>query len=130
MVFVDTGAWFAWSVPDDPNHLPVAEWLDSAPEPLLTTDYCVDETLTLLAARKRASTAVHAGRFFFHQDLVTLRFVTPEQIHRAWILFQQRASAGWSFTDCTSKVAIDELGIKTAVALDAHFQQFGIAVVP
>jgi len=25
---------------------------------------------------------------------------------------------------------LDDLGIKSAVALDAHFQQFGIAVVP
>jgi predicted nucleic acid-binding protein len=28
------------------------------------------------------------------------------------------------------KVVMDELGVKTAVALDAHFEQFGIAVVP
>jgi hypothetical protein len=59
-----------------------------------------------------------------------LHFVTPGQISRAWILFRQRAAAGWSFTDCTSKVVIDELGITTAVALDNHFHQFGIAVVP
>jgi len=32
--------------------------------------------------------------------------------------------------DCTSKVVIDELNIKTAVALDSHFQQFGVQVVP
>jgi len=44
--------------------------------------------------------------------------------------YQQRAAAGWSFTDCTSKIVIDDLSIKTAVALDIHFRQFGIAVVP
>ena len=38
--------------------------------------------------------------------------------------------AGWSFTDCTSKVVIDELAIKTVVTLDVHFRQFGILVVP
>jgi predicted nucleic acid-binding protein len=31
MVFVDTGAWFAWFVPDDPNHASVADWIDNAP---------------------------------------------------------------------------------------------------
>jgi predicted nucleic acid-binding protein len=96
----------------------------------VTTDYCVDETLTLLVARKRPGLAVHAGQFFFHEDLLTLHFVTDEQVRRAWIVFQQRASAGWSFTDCTSKVVIDELDIKTVLALDAHFQQFGIALAP
>ncbi len=130
MVFVDTGAWFAWFVPDDPAHIPVADWIDAATEPLVTTDYCVDETLTLLLARKRPSAAVQAGKFFFHSGLATLELVTAEQIQRAWILFQTRAAAGWSFTDCTSKIVIDELAIKTAVALDEHFHQFGVNVVP
>jgi predicted nucleic acid-binding protein len=130
MVFVDTGAWFARFVPDAPNHTSVASWLEASPERLLTTDYCVDETLTLLVARKRPGLALDAGRFFLEQDLVALQFVSPEQIRRAWLLFQRRASANWSFTDCTSKIVIDDLGIKTAVALDAHFQQFGIVVVP
>ncbi len=130
MVFVDTGAWFAWIVPDDPNHSLVAEWIDGGEEPLLTTDYCIDETLTLLVARKRPDLAIQAGRFFFQHDLFTLHYLTVEEIHRAWISFQARANAGWSFTDCTSRVVIDELGIKMAVALDAHFRQFGIEVVP
>jgi len=71
-----------------------------------------------------------AGHAFFHANIARLNFITPAQIHRAWILFPQRASAGWSFTDCTSKTVVDELGIKTALALDRHFQRFGITVVP
>ena len=128
MVFVDTGAWFAWYRPADPNHC-ASGVIGCESEPLLTTDYCVDETLTLLArggvfgSRWKQAVPFRGGRDQLH-------FVTPEQIYRAWILFQQRAAAGWSFTDCTSKVVIDELGIKTAVALDAHFRQFGILVVP
>ncbi len=130
MVFVDTGAWFAWFVPEDPSHSVVADQIESASEPLLTTDFCVDETLTLLASRRRPERAIRAGRLLLNENRVALHFVTPEQVYRAWILFQQRAAAGWSFTDCTSKVVIDELEIKTAVALDAHFRQFGILVVP
>ena len=130
MAFVDTGGWFAWFVPEDPSHSLVADWIDAASEPLLTTDFCVDETLTLLIARKRPDLAIYAGRFFFQQSHAAIHYVTPEQIHRAWILFQNHAAAGWSFTDCTSKVVIDELNIKTAVALDAHFRQFGVAIVP
>jgi uncharacterized protein len=130
MIFVDTSAWFAWFVPEEPRHSSVADWLDDAAEPLLTTDYCIDETLTLLVARRRPALAVHAGRFFFQENDTAIRFVAAEQVHRAWILFQQRAPAGWSFTDCTSKIVIDELGINTAVALDAHFREFGVQVVP
>jgi predicted nucleic acid-binding protein len=59
-----------------------------------------------------------------------LHFLAPDDIRRAWILFQRRATAGWSFTDCASKIVIDDLDIRWAVALDEHFQQFGIQVLP
>jgi predicted nucleic acid-binding protein len=131
MVFVDTSAWFAWFVPGDPNHGRVHVWSAANAEPLVTTDYCVDETLTLLVARRRLPRALEAGRAFFHEALVQIHLIAPDQLHRAWILFQQRAAAGWSFTDCTSKIVIDDLGIQTAAALDDHFRQFGsVTVVP
>jgi hypothetical protein len=130
MIFVDTGAWFARYVPGDANHMRVKAWLDANAQPLLTTDYCLDETLTLLVARGRLPRAIEVGRALMETNVAQLHFVMPDQVRRAWLLFRRHASAGWSFTDCTSKVVIDELGIKTAVALDAHFRQFGIAVVP
>lgn len=131
MVFVDTSAWFAWFVPGDPNHARIASFLALNAAPLITTDYCIDETLTLLVARKRLPRAFDAGVAFFQDNLSQIEYVTPRQIHRAWILFQSRAAAGWSFTDCTSKIVIDDLHIRTALALDDHFRQFGdVIVVP
>lgn len=131
MIFVDTGAWFARSVPSDPNHDRVTSWFASNSEPLITSDYCVDETLTLLVARKRLRLSIEIGRLLFDESLAQMHFIASDQIRRAWILFQSRASDGWSFTDCTSKIVIDDLDIKTALALDAHFQQFGnLLVVP
>ena len=131
MTFVDTGAWFAFFVPSDPAHPRVRKWLTEHPHPLVTTDYCVDETLTLLAARGELRRALEAGKAFFEADVAQLHFVTSEQVFRAWILFRQRAAAGWSFTDCTSKVVIDDLNISEALALDEHFRQFGsVEVVP
>jgi len=131
MVFVDTGAWFAYHVPVDPQHKSVRAWLEQSREALLTTDFCIDETLTLFLARGLVSRALEAGRMFFHTNEVRIRYLEKGEIHRAWILFQQRAAAGWSFTDCTSKIVIDDLAITTAVALDDHFRQFGgITVVP
>jgi predicted nucleic acid-binding protein len=130
MIFVDTGAWFARFVAKDPQHVTVTAWFASNEEPLLTSDYCVDETLTLLAARNRPIAPVEAGRELLNETICRLHFLSPPQFHRAWILFEQRAAAGWSFTDCTSKVVIDELGLTSAFTLDQHFQQFGIQVLP
>ena len=109
----------------DPAHRKLRQWLTEHPQPLLTTDYCIDETLTLLTARGELRRALEAGKAFFELDLATLHFVTPEQVLRAWILFRHRAASGWSFTDCTSKIVMDDLGIVQALALDEHFRQFG-----
>ena len=130
MIFVDTGAWFARFVPDDPDHARVTTWFAANRELLVTSDYCVDETLTLLAARKRPALAIEAGRALFNEAIAELHFLTSEQVNRAWIVFQHRAAAGWSFTDCTSKILIDDLGVTVSAALDRHFQQFGISIVP
>ena len=130
MIFVDTGAWFARFVPDDPDHSRIAKWFASNNELLTTTDYCLDETLTLIAARKRPQLAVEAGRVLFDESIARMHFLTSDQVRRSWILFQQRTGAGWSFTDCTSKIVVDDLHITTAIALDRHFHQFGINVVP
>jgi uncharacterized protein len=51
MIFVDTGAWFAMTVPSDPNYSTARAWMQQNPSSLLTTDYVIDETLTLLRAR-------------------------------------------------------------------------------
>lgn len=131
MVFVDTSAWFAYFNPRDSHHTQVREWMANSDEELLTTDFCVDETLTLLVVRGEHYRALAAGSAFFHSDVCRLHFIAPDDIRRAWALFQQRSAAGWSFTDCTSKIVIDELRISTAISLDAHFGQFGdVAVAP
>ena len=108
MIFVDTGAWFARFVPNDPDHDRVTTWFGSNNEPLITSDYCVDEVLTLLVARKRPNLAAEVTRQFFEESLAQLHFLSRDEIVRASVVFQQRAVAGWSFTDCTSKILIDD----------------------
>jgi predicted nucleic acid-binding protein len=65
MIFVDTGAWFAAVVPTDPDHPAASRWLAGNTQPLLTTDYVIDETLTLLRARGEKTRALLIGEGFF-----------------------------------------------------------------
>ena len=44
MIFVDTGAWFAMAVGNDPDHEAAMSWLRRNREPLITTDYVLAET--------------------------------------------------------------------------------------
>ena len=131
MVFVDTSAWFAAVVPSDPNHPHAANWLATNSEVLITTDYIIDETLTLLRARGERQRAKLLGNKFFEASIAEIYFLTEEDIREAWAIFEQYDDKGWSFTDCSSKVVIDEMNISQAFAFDHHFHQFGtVQVVP
>jgi len=131
MIFVDTGACYASLVPTDSDHGRAKTWLAVNDSPLLTTDYVIDETLTLLRVRGERKRALHLGERFFHDGLAEIHKITAEDLLRAWEVFQQFDDKGWSFTDCTSKVVMEQLGVTVAFAFDHHFKQFGtIKVVP
>ncbi len=124
-VFVDTGAWFAAVVPWDANHGKAEEWFRQNESPLVTTDYIVDETLTLLRARGENERAIVLGNRFFDGVLAVVHYLTPEEIGAAWQDFQHFRDKDWSFTDCTSKLVIARLECSLALAFDEHFRQFG-----
>ena len=131
MIFVDTGAWYAGVVPDDVNHQTARQWLDGNTQSLLTTDYVVDETLTLLKMRGYAPLALDMGEALFAGELADIVLITEDDIQQAWRTFQQFRDKDWSFTDCTSKVVMERLQISQAFSFDHHFRQFdSIAVVP
>lgn len=131
MVFVDTSAWFAAVVPGDPNHPQAANWLATNSEVLITTDYVIDEILTLLRARGERQRAKLLGKKFFDGSIAEIYFLTEEDIRQAWTIFERYHDKNWSFTDCPSKVVIDEMNIAEALAFDHHFHQFGtVHVVP
>ena len=131
MIFVDTGAWYASLVPTDPDHSRAVQWLAANQSPLLTTDYVVDETLTLLRVRGERQRALALGARFFNQELAEMHKITSTDLTLAWEIFEQFDDKNWSFTDCTSKVVMEQRNIKVAFAFDHHFHQFGtIQVVP
>ena len=131
MILVDTCAWFAAFIPDDPDYAAASAWLENNEQPLITTDYIIDETLTLMRARRQRQRAIHIGAQFFAGELAKVHGVTDEQFRRAWDVFRAFADKDWSFTDCTSKVVIEQSGTGTAFTFDHHFRQFGtVAVVP
>lgn len=125
MIFVDTSAWFASVVPSDPDHTAATHWLGQNAQLLITTDYIVDETLTLLKARGELARAVALGDRFFDGVLAELHYVTPDEIESAWQIFREFSDKQWSFTDCTSKLIIEALEVQQAFCFDHHFLQFG-----
>jgi hypothetical protein len=87
MIFVDTGAWFASVVPWDANHAAAAAWLAQDHETLITTDYILDETLTLLRVRTESARALAFGEQLLSQQLGELYFLQEADLHDAWQVF-------------------------------------------
>ncbi len=147
---MDTGGWVGYISPDDEYHLQAEHWMRGNRQILVTTDYVLDESLTLLKARGEPARARQLGSLLFGGirigaagsapatagatsggNIVRLYYLTPEDIISAWQVFRQYEDKEWSFTDCTSKVVIEKLGLAHAFSFDHHFRQFGtVTVVP
>ena len=134
MIFVDTGAWVAYISPDDQYHRSAAQWMRRNRQPLVTTDFVADEVLTLLKARGEPARAWQLGELLFggnFSGLARLHYLTEEDILASWQVFRTYQDKERSFTDCTSKITIEKLGLTHAFAFDQHFRQFGtVTVVP
>lgn len=129
MTFADTSGWYASLVPSDRDHQRAVGWLDGFTGRLLTTDYVIDETLTLLRSRGQGLAALDWGSVVLAPDgPVTIHYLTVAELARAWDVFRRYGDKDWSFTDCTSKVVIEARGMPEAFTFD---RQFGtVAVVP
>jgi uncharacterized protein len=131
MILVDTGAWFALSVPTDPDHLAAKKFVDANRESLITTDYIADELLTLFRMRRQAQRAFQWLDKVLLPGGVDLVRINPADFERATDIYRSYADKLWSFTDCSSFAVMERLKITKAFAFDEHFRQFGsIAVLP
>lgn len=129
MIFVDSGAFFALYVRSDEKHVRARAWLDANAERLMTTDYVAVETLNLLIARRQFAQALTMNHRFLSGKLVRLEWVSRQDYEAAADIFDRFRDKGWSFTDCTSRVVMERLGIGRAFAFDEHFRQFGPATM-
>ena len=130
-IFVDSGAWLAVYWPKDAHHTRASAWFEGNTELLFTTDYAVDETLTLFVKSKRPDLGRTFGTRVFG-GIAAVHHVTEEDVKAAWDVFRRYSSdKEWSFTDCTSKVVMTRFQITRAFSFDHHFHQFGeIQVIP
>ncbi len=124
-VFVDTGGWFAALARRDQDHAAAADFLKRWRGKLVTTDYVLDETLTLIQARINHATAVEFLDAIERSNTLDLVFVAPDDYYKALDLFRKRGDKQWSFTDCTSFTVMARRDLSHALAFDNHFHQAG-----
>ena len=129
LVFVDTGAWYAYVDKSDANHSAALRLVQALTRPLVTTNYVFDETVTLIQAHLGHSAASLFGQKLRQEQIARLLRITEQQEQQAWEIFVRHHDKGFSFTDCTSFALMEELRLDTAFAFDIHFRQYGKFVV-
>lgn len=129
MIFVDTGVLYAALVQKDPDHAICQQLVDEAEGDLITTDFVIDELLTLMAVRGNRAMAIRVGDKLWGQQLTDLHWLNQQDVMHGWDIYCRFSDKQWSFTDCTSYAVMQKLGITEALALDEHFRQFGFATV-
>jgi len=131
VIFIDTGPLYALTIPGDAHHESATAWYQTNTSRLVTTDFVLYETVTLLRRRRQYDLAVEVGDRLFANQLADIEWVTRDDIHASWKIFRDYNDKEWSFTDCTSRIVMERLGVTEAFSFDEHFRQFGtVMVVP
>jgi predicted nucleic acid-binding protein len=132
-VFVDTGGWMACADRSDPAHAACTAARDATLEAgrmLITTDFVVDETLTLIRFRLGLAAANAWWQQIDGSGRLRWERVEHDRFERARQLFFQYRDKNLSFTDCTSFAVMRELKVATVITTDNHFRQVGFDVLP
>ena len=132
-LFVDTAGWMACVDAADPAHGPACAARDTALEEgalLVTTDYVMDETLTLIRMRLGLPAAKAWWEQVEGSSRLRWEWVGVERAEKARKAFFRFRDKSYSFTDCTSFVVMQELRLKQALTTDHHFRQMGFQLSP
>ena len=134
MIFIDTSAWYATEVEDDLNHEIAYDFLSTIASGkhgiAITTDYIIDETLTLLRTRRGLASATVFVDKLIKSPSIRVFWVNEDLFKKALDIFKKSDAKEWSFTDCTSFALTRELAVTEAFSFDNHFRQAGLHMLP
>jgi hypothetical protein len=134
LIFVDTSAWYALEVEDDVNHEAACKFLSIIATGKhgisVTTDYILDETLTLLRSRRSLSSASAFIDKVKKSKSVRVFWVEEDLFEKALDTFKRSDRKSWSFTDCTCFALMKDLSIPNAFTFDNHFREAGLQILP
>lgn len=133
MLFVDTSAWWALHDRSQPRHREVVAALleaQRARTTIVTSDYVVDETLTVVRAKAGHALAVAVGEAVWRRRGAEILGVDDAAREAAWAIFRKYGDHNLSFTDCTTAALMRQRGIDLVLTLDSDFVVLGFNVLP
>jgi uncharacterized protein len=96
----------------------------------VTTDYVLDETLTLLRSRRGLDAAIAFIDKIRKSNSVRVYWIDEGVFERALDLLRHSDHKSWSFTDCTSFALMKGLSVTEAFTFDRRFEEAGLGAYP
>jgi predicted nucleic acid-binding protein len=132
-LFVDTAGWTMLADAADRQHAAARafrdRWLERGGV-LVSSDFVMDETLTLLRMRLGLQAAERWWDQVQSSTRVRWEWIDPARAESARHWFFRWQDKDFSFTDCASFVVMKQLRIREALTNDRHFVQAGFQAVP
>ncbi len=130
LVFVDTSGFISVIFPKDERHsLAVKLWsqMIHKTHQLVTSNFVLDETYTLLRNRMGVQTVVKFREMFTNEPhLCQVIAVTALDEAQSWQWFVRDVSK-LSYTDATSFAVMKRMAVDTVFGFDHHFLQAGFS---
>jgi len=131
VIFIDTGAFIARYLTRDQYHrqaLVLWEKLRSSNQRCYTSNFVLDETLTLLGQRAGNSYAAQRARNIYTSEILTIIRPTQDDETEAIELLKKYSDQRVSFTDCISFVLMHKNKLNVAFTFDSHFEMAGFTL--
>jgi len=129
-LFIDSGGFYALVAPANQAHGRAVKFMEEASrtrQRMLTTDYVLDETATLLCARGLSKLLAQFFRLTEESHALTIEWVSPNRFSAARKFMLKHLDQKFSFTDCVSFIVMKELRLTDALATDDHFRIAGFS---
>ena len=134
MIFIDTGAWYALADSQERHHghavAMFGRLTNGEHGRMLTSDYILDETYTLLRMRLGIEPVKRLRGLLRQSSSVQVVRVSDNDFERSVDLMLAHEDKRWSLTDCTSFVLMQELEVADAFTFDHNFAEAGFRVLP
>jgi uncharacterized protein len=135
-VFIDTWGWLALEDRKELLHEDAARTYKEIREQsgqLLTSNFVLDETFTLLFRRRPFDEAVRYASGILASPFIRVEVVSDARFRQAFLLRQRFSDKPRiSFTDLTTMAIMKELKLTHILTADSHFTQvgFGFQILP
>lgn len=127
-IFLDTSGLFAFLVKNDNKHKEASRIIRKSVKDgthLITTDYIIDETATLLKARGFTQIIPNLFDGIMSSKACRIEWMDQDLFNMTKAMFLRYNDHEWAFTDCFSFIVMKNSAIMDALTKDTHFLEAG-----